>query len=320
MISKLPRREFLKISALAASLPFASGLHGAVPPAKKAGVESDGLTVYELGPQIWIRWNNRPLTCYRAHRSQKYPYMYPLAGPLTGLSLTDETALPYPHHRSLFFACDRVNGGNYWQEGYEKGQILSTGPKVSKPENNSVEITDTCEWRKPTGPIVMRDRRRILVSAPDKNLRFLDWEIEWEAVEDVEIPKTNHSLFAMRAAPDIAPSAGGNLVNAQGLSGETQTAGQKSEWCGFYGKRSTVPGAPVEGIVIMNHPGNPLAPTEWFTRDYGFASPTPLWFRDTPLKIAAGKALKLNYRVVLFSGDPKQAGIQAIYTRWAAPA
>ena len=103
----------------------------------------------------------------------------------------------------------------------------------------------------------------------------------------------------MRAALDITPVSGGNLVNAEGQTGEKQTAGTKSAWCAFYGKRPAAAGSPVEGIAIMDHPKNPWAPTEWFTRDYGFASPTPLYFRDAPLEIAAGKALKLKYRVVL---------------------
>ena len=31
----------------------------------------------------------------------------------------------YPHHTSLLFGCDLVNGGNYWQEGLERGRMIS---------------------------------------------------------------------------------------------------------------------------------------------------------------------------------------------------
>lgn len=306
----------MKVSALAAVLPLSSKLGGAVPAAKSAGSEAEGLTTYELGPQIWVRYNNRPLTCYRAHRTQKYPYMYPLSGPVTGQPLTDETTLPYPHHRSLFFACDKVNGGNYWQEGYETGQILSQGPKLGKADKSSVEILDVCDWQKPGGPIVMRDRRTIKISVPDPNLRFVDWEIEWQAVQDVTIEKTNHSLFSMRAALDITPKAGGNLVNADGDTGEKATAGKASKWCAFYGKRPSAAGQPVEGIAILDHVKNPWAPTAWFTRDYGFASPTPLYWMEKPWKLAAGKSVNLKYRVVMFAGDPKAAELDRIYADW----
>ncbi len=318
MQTKLPRREFLKISALASALPWASQWP-AYAQAARPGEDTSGLTTYELGPQIWIRLNNRPLTCYRAHRSQKYPYMYPLTGPVSGLSLTDETTLPYPHHRSLFFGCDKVNGGNYWQEGYETGQILSKGPKIEKTSKSAVEITDECEWQKPGGPVIMRDRRQITIRVPNEKLRFIDWDIEWIAVENITIPNTNHSLFSMRAALDITPKGGGTLVNAQGDTGEKGTFQKKSAWCGFHGKRSAAGGG-VEGIAIMDDPSNPWGLSPWFTRDYGFASPTPFNFQEKPWKLEAGKSVKMRYRVVLHAGDPKEVGLDAIHKEWVSKA
>ena len=317
MPTKLRRREFLKISALASTVPIVGAFPALAAAPGPVGDDAAGLTAYELGPQIWIRYHNRPLTCYRAHRSQKYPYLYPLSGPVTGLSLTDETTLPYPHHRSLFFGCDRVNGGNYWQEGFETGQILSSSPKLAKATKESIEILDACDWQKPDGAIVMKDRRKLTFTVPSENLRFIDWEIEWQAVESVVVQKTNHALFSMRAALDITPKAGGNLVNAEGLTGEKGTFGQKSGWCGFYGKRAAVPSV-VEGIAIMDHPGNPWAPTPWFTRDYGFASPTPMNFMEKPWELGAGKSVRMRYRVVLHAGSQQDAGLDRVYRSWAA--
>ena len=319
----LHRRDFLKLSAAAAATwPLTSSLRAATPapkPVAKALEENtEGLTTYQLGPQVWIRLNNRPLTCYRAHRSQKYPYLFPLAGPRSGLSLTDETTLPFPHHRSLFFGCDRVNGGNYWQEGYELGQILSPGPKLGAVTKDAVEILDACGWQKPGGPIVMRDQRKITARVAGQGTRFIDWEIEWSAVGNVTVQKTNHSLFSMRAALDITPKGGGNLVNAEGETGEKGTFGKKSAWCAFFGKRPNMAGDVVEGIAIMDHPKNPWSPCAWFTRDYGFASPTPMNFMEKPWTLAAGKSVTLRYRVVLHEGDPTAAGLAGIYKEWAA--
>jgi hypothetical protein len=315
------RRNFLKLSAVAAAWPVAGHLHAAAPAARPAAQpaaeETDGLTTYQLGPQIWIRLNNRLLTCYRAHRSQKYPYLFPLTGPVSGASLTDETTLPYPHHRSLFFGCDRVNGGNYWQEDYDKGQILSTGPKLGATSKTSVEILDACDWRKPGGPVVMKDQRKITVQVPDERVRFVDWEIVWQAVENITIQKTNHSLFSMRAALDITPKGGGTLINADGDTGEKGTYGKKSAWCGFHGQRANGPAGCVEGIAIFDHPKNPWSPCPWFTRDYGFASPTPMYFMDKPWTLAAGQSVTLRYRVVLHAGDPKAARLDALHKEWA---
>ncbi len=188
MNTSLNRRRFLGLSLTAAAgssvglLTSRSGRAQQQPP---PGAEE--LTHYQLGPQIWLRWNNAPFTSYRAHPTQKYPYFYPLIGPVSGLSTTSETALPWPHHRSLYFSCDRLNGGNYWQEGLERGQIISTGPRVTASTKRSVTLVDECEWAVPGQPVQMTDRRQFTLALPHPRLRLIDAEIEWKAVHDVTV-------------------------------------------------------------------------------------------------------------------------------------
>jgi hypothetical protein len=317
MSTRLSRRQFVTTTLAASTFPLTLGSRGAFAAAAPAA-GPDALLAYQDGPQVWVRWNNRVLLSYRAHTTQKYPYVYPLAGPLTGLSLTAETGLPWPHHRSLFFGCDRVNGGDYWAGELGKGHIRSTGLKLGATTKDAVEILDTCEWRKPDGAVVMKDERRLVVRAPGDRLWFLDWEILWSAVVPTRIEKTNHSLFSLRAAPDLTPGGGGRLVNAEGFSGEKATFGLPSAWCDFSGQRERVAGNVVEGIALLDHPRNPWAPCPWFTRDYGFISPTPLNFIEKPLELAAGKSCTLRYRVVLHAGDARDAGLARIFKEWAA--
>ena len=136
------RRDILK-SAVVAAVPMGAASACAIALGQiKPEPGADKLTAYQDGPQIWIRWANGLATSYRAHPSQKYPYLYPFAGPVSGLSLTAETCVPYPHHRSVFLACDRVNGGNYWQGPIELGQIVSKGLKLGPVTTQSAEILD----------------------------------------------------------------------------------------------------------------------------------------------------------------------------------
>ena len=107
------------------------------------------LSAERIDDRIVVRAGAGTFTCYRFGQGQKYPYFYPVNGPASRESLTSESALPYPHHRSLFFGCDRVNGGNYWQEGNERGQILSQGPAITLNGPEAVEFTDLCLWRQP---------------------------------------------------------------------------------------------------------------------------------------------------------------------------
>lgn len=276
-----------------------------------------GLTAYQEGPQIWVRWNNEILTSYRAHPTQKYPYFYPLTGPLSGLSLTTESSLPWPHHRSMLFACDRVNRGNYWQGPVTMGQIVSQGPQLGQVTSETVEILDECRWAPPGGEVVLSDRRRFVVSLVTPNIRWIDADITWQAEKDVTIEKTNHSLFAVRAAPDITPLGGGQLVNAEGLSGEKETFGKPSAWCCYWGERQKAKSGTIEGIALFDHPANPWAPTPWFTRDYGFISPTPFYFIEKSWSLAAGQSVRLRYRVVFFGGEPSEVQLARIYEEWS---
>jgi len=311
------RRDLLK-SVLAATVPLgaASAISEAFAQIKPEP-GSDKLTAYQDGPQIWIRWANRLVLSYRAHPTQKYPYLYPFSGPVSGLSLTAETCVPYPHHRSVFFACDRVNGGNYWQGPIELGQIVSRGLRLGVVTPQSAEIHDVCEWRRPGQEPVMTDSRKITLHIVNDQLRWIDAEIQWTAVRDVTIEKTNHALFSVRAAADLIPWAGGTLENAAGQSGEKATFGQPAAWCTYYNRRSGIPGDVVEGVALFDHPTNPWKDCPWFTRDYGFISPSPFNFLEKPWQLAAGKSVWLRYRVVGYARTPKEADLEGIYKAWA---
>jgi hypothetical protein len=283
---------------------------------RRAAPDSEDLTHYQIGPHIWLRWHNRPLLAYRAHPTQKYPYFYPLTGPVTGLPLTAESALPWPHHRSVFFGCDHVNGANFWQDELERGQIVSRGPRVGETTTRSAVIEDACDWRQPGGPVQMTDERRYTVRVPDDRHRILDVDITWRAAVDVTIEKTNHALFAVRAAADVSPWGGGRLVSSNGDDGEGATFGKPARWCAFAGRRSEARGEPVEGIALMDDPENPWAPCPWFTRDYGFMSPMPFNWIERPWQLPAGRSVRIRHRVVAFAGDPQHAGLDALFEAW----
>jgi len=262
---------------------------------------------------IAVTVGGKPFTCYKFEMSQKYPYFWPVNGPASGRSVTTETSQPYPHHHSLFFGCDRVNGGNYWQQSNERGQIVSQGPKLIKASGSRVVFTDTCFWQQPGEKPVIRDLRRVTITAPNKDLRFIDFEISLKPLVDIHILKTNHALFSARVVPELGVKAGGTLINAEGKTGEKDTFGVASPWCDYSGARSGV----TEGIAILQHPDNRWFPSKWFTRDYGFFSPTPMyWLKDDKLDLPKGRTLTLRYRVVVHTGDVKSSGMQKIFRRY----
>jgi hypothetical protein len=153
----------------------------------------------------------------------------------------------------------------------------------------------------------------IEIAAPAGDLRLIDFQITLEPLTDVRILKTNHSLFSARMVPELAVTAGGTLVNAAGATAEKGTFGVASPWCDYSGTRNGV----AEGVAIFQHPDNRWYPAPWFTRDYGFFSPTPMyWLPGDQLDLPQGEKLTLRYRVVVHAGDSQQAKIASFFNAY----
>lgn len=264
--------------------------------------------------QIDVYIGGKFFTSYIFSDTEKYPFFFPVNGP-SGASVTSMRNGQYPHHSSLFFGCDKVNEGNYWQEGLERGQILSLKARIAEASDEKIIIEDECIWTRPDAEAPIKDLRKITISAPEDDIFQIDFEISLQMLMDVIIEKTNHSLFSVRMDPDLSVINGGVMVNAEGEKGENTTFGQSSPWIDYYGTRGN--GA-IEGIAILQHPDNKWFPAPWFTRDYGFFSPTPMYWpeNDEFIRLNKGETINLKYRVLVHSGDTEDAGIARTYVQW----
>lgn len=268
----------------------------------------------KVGSKINVVIDGKYFTSYIFSEDEKYPFFYPVNGPASGGSVTSMRNAIYPHHSSLFFGCDLVNGGNYWQEGLERGRIISVNAQILKEGGDSAVITDECIWSRPGALSPVKDTRKYIITAPSAKMTQIDVEITMEMLIDVTIKKTNHSLFSARMAADLAVTNGGTMINAEGASGEKATFGKGSPWIDFYGKR----GDTVEGLAIMQHPSNPWYPSPWFTRDYGFISPTPMYWpkNDEDTRMKKGEQLVLRYRVLVHAGTNVEADIAGEFGKY----
>jgi len=272
------------------------------------------ITAARVGSKINVTIDNKYFTSYIFSDDEKYPFFYPVNGPVSGGSLTSMRNGEYPHHSSLFFGCDLVNGGNYWQEGLERGRIISVNAEIVKQGGDTVLITDECIWSRPGAISPVKDTRTITITSPSATVSQIDVEIKMEMLIDVTIRKTNHSLFSVRMAADLSVKNGGTMINAEGMKSEKDTFGKNSPWMDYYGKR----GEAIEGLAILQHPSNPWYPSPWFTRDYGFMSPTPMYWPEngTDIVMKKGTVLDLRYRVLIHAGDSNQAKIADAFEKY----
>ncbi|HBE41108.1 MAG TPA: hypothetical protein DDW27_07880, partial [Bacteroidales bacterium] len=121
------------------------------------------ITAEKVGSKINVTINGRFFTSYIFPEDEKYPFFYPVNGPLSGGSVTSMRNAVYPHHTSLFFGCDQVNGGNYWQEGLDRGRIISVNAQIEKQGGDSVVITDECIWSRPGALSPVKDSRKYII-------------------------------------------------------------------------------------------------------------------------------------------------------------
>jgi hypothetical protein len=317
---RFPRRDLLAGAAFglaAAGLGNLGGRGALAIDVDQAPAEAAGLSAYQGDRQVFVRWNNSVIISYRAPTSAKFPYFGPLIGPASGISLTTESSLPYPHQRGVWLGCEPLIGGDYWSDNaLDEGQILSSGPTLGTVGNSFATFTDNCEWVRRGAPSPLADRRKIIVRIPSKRMYAVDIDIDLTAREDIHIESAKHSFFALRAAADISPIGGGVLMNSKGDVGANATYGRTATWCGYHGARQ--PSKAVEGIAIFNHPENFGGDCPWFTRNYGHLSPSPFNFLTKPWSLAKGAHLNLKYCVVLHSGTPQEADLDKVYQEWVS--
>ena len=280
-----------------------------------AVMEDDRIVVYVDGEEF---------TAYKFGEEHKYPFFYPVNGPATGASVTAWDQEPYPHHSSLYISLDWVRSegverGNYWQPRHEleTGQVFSRAPRIIEATGDRVVLEDVCDWIVTEADAhQLRDTRRVTIWAPSPTVRVLDFEFEFEALEDLAVGPTGHSFFSARMRPELAvgdPERGpdvadlgtGTLVDSDGNQDEAGTRENHAVWCAAYGEHH----GETEGLAIIQHPGNLDYPAPWFNRDYGFISPTAFAFISDPIVLEAGTTFTERYRTVVFTGDHEDAAI-----------
>ena len=296
--------------------------------------------------QIGVEIDGEPFTVFHiAGKDLNRPYLHPLrsaAGTIVNRSfpagqVPGETA-DHPHHAGLFYGHGDVNGYNYWavqnvptaasNATANFGRIVLRGVTAIAGGKESGSIAVVLAWLKPDGaPLLTEKRRMTFYSHPE--LRIVDFDFEFEAVERVVFRDTKEGTFAMRMATVLeeasarakagGPPRTGKLVNAQGGEGEANVWGRRSEWVDYSGQI----GAEKVGVVMMDHPSNTRHPTYWHSRGYGLHSINPFGVsdflndktKDGSLTIEPGEHVRFRYRVVIHPGYPP-AKIAELYRQW----
>jgi Methane oxygenase PmoA len=300
------------------------------------------------GERVVVEIDGKPFTVfYFGGKDLNRPYLHPLrtaSGKIVNRSvpagqLPGETT-DHPHHAGLFYGHGDVNGYNYWavqnvptppsKANANFGRIVLENVATGAGRGpRSAAISAVLTWLKPDGaPLLTETRRMTFYAHPE--LRIIDFDFDFAAIEKAVFRDTKEGTFAMRMAtvleeppakdkPGALPRTG-KLVNAQGAEREANVWGKRSEWVDYSGQ---IDGETV-GVVMMDHPGNPRHPTYWHSRGYGLHSINPFGVSDFlndktqngSLTIEPGQRVQFRYRVVIHPGFSR-ARLAELYRQFA---
>jgi hypothetical protein len=266
------------------------------------------------------------------------PAMWPIIGP-TGKPMTRSYPVgprergetnDHPHHQSLWFTHDEVNGHNFWSQnrndrGPGSGAHVDHREFVEvESEGATVRIVTRNDWMNDDTKI-LEDERTIVYGKRDDNGRFIDFTITLKATEgDVTFADTKEGTFAVRVADTMRLEArkGGRVVNSEGQEND-DAWGMPARWVDYTGP---VDGETV-GIAIMSHPKSFRPNTRWHVRGYGLFAANPFGHRDFPkpelaeqgaVTLPKGEELTLRYRVLFHRGSTEAVGMAEAFDEFAA--
>ncbi len=225
-------------------------------------------------------------------------YIHPVYGP-SGELLSDDFPKDHYHHRGIFWAWTniKVEERNYdlWaikglRQRFEKLVSLSLGPIYGKfcVQNG---------WYTDDGLKIMDEKVTVTAYRKADVGRIIDFELSWTPIAKpitIDSSARGYGGFGMR----FAPKSETIIYTPKGQqSGDVDRV--QFEWSDLSAKFGN--SAEFSGVTIIDNPSNPVYPTAWSNRYYGFLNPS--FTGVGPVTIEAGKTLEYRYRLWIHKGD-----------------
>jgi len=278
--------------------------------------------------QYVVTIDGKPFTtyCYGSEFDDK-PVFYPVIGP-NGARVNREFPMvrdvtgestDHPHHQSLFFAYDEVNGTNFWNP--EK-----TGRRI---EHVSAAVgTDRLDlqlmWKDKDGRSVLAESNAVSFGGGG-DVFWTDQAITLRAAVPVTMGDTKEGAFGIRLDDTLKEAEGsGRYVNAEGLETSAKVWGRTSPWVAIRGTVKTAASELPVTVAIFAHPSGLNYPPYWHARDYGLFAVNPFarhgYEPGAPeriTKLAVGERVQMRYRLSVYSAQVEKARLDRDFANFS---
>jgi hypothetical protein len=261
----------------------------------------------------------------RWHFGTQYPrpFFFPLIGP-SGSPLTrmgHPGAPNHDHHRSIWFAHNKVLGIDFWSEG-TSAFICQKEWRVYEDADDHAAMAVILAWHDGHDPRPLLEQELIAIVRPaeeGETLLELQSTFRPEAAM-LEFGQTNFGFLAVRMAKSIsAYFGGGELTSSEGQRGEPAIFGKPARWMDYSGPvlslRDGEPREVTEGITYFDHPTNPGHPARWHVREDGWMGASVCM--EKPIVTTREDPLRLRYLLYAHAGPYDAARAENLSGRFA---
>jgi hypothetical protein len=323
---------------------------------------SDRITVIanEQQRRVDISIDGKPFTSYIWPTTLKKPVLYPLRT-ANGTIVTRGYPLEprpgerndHPHHTSLWFNYESVNGIDFWnnsdaikpEDAPKMGTIVHRSVVSAKSGSQQGELDVEADWVTFDKRVLLEEHTHFVFrGAPGfrsidriTTLRALNEKVDFKDAKDgllglrvvraLEIPSDKPEVLYTDASgrATTVPKMDNTGINGTYLTSEGKKGdaawGTRGRWCNLSG---LVGSEPVT-ITILDHPSNPGFPTYWHARGYGLFAANPLGQKvfsngkeELNFSLAPNTSATFRYRILISSAIATPESTEAAYKDFVA--
>jgi hypothetical protein len=254
------------------------------------------------------------------------PYFHPVAAG-DGQLLTSDRPPDHAWHHGLWFNWKFINGVNYWEHGRRAGKPdgrtdWSDVSVENRSDHSAVIAMSLAYHAADDDEIVLRERRRIDISAPDSSGAYcMDWTSTFIAdSREVTLDRTPPKEQAWGGYAGLSVRFAKNFTERQATSSEGPAVfgeGHRHRSRASAMDYSGLIDGKVVGLAFLDHPRNPRYPTTWYAiRDPVMSYLNAALLNDEPLGLQPSEQMTLRYRLVIHPNRWDTERLQAAHTRF----
>ena len=270
--------------------------------------------------QYAVTIGGKPFTTYRyGPEFPDKPVFYPVMSP-NGARVNREFPMvdkvpgesnDHPHHQSVFFTYDEVNGIHFWNPDTSGRRIA---PREAKVDGQA--LVALLDWKDKAGGVVLEETKRVTFGGA-ADVFWMDHDITLTAKIPVTFGDTKEGAFGIRLNDTLKEAGGsGHYINADGLEGGA-VWGKTSAWVAIRGAVKDASGDHDVTVAIFAHPAGVNFPPYWHARDYGLFAANPFGRKaydpaapERTMTLATGESLRVRFRLSVYSGKVEKTRLE----------